>query len=102
MISSGSRNVVYLPEDPDSRMRSGRSIPKLVWCDSSSKHHNGIYSSPKIQNQLPRSTGVEYETWGCFDYEFGIAGPRICVSVYILRSFEWGEVWLFVGGPTGM
>ena len=52
--------------------------------------------------QLPRSTGVEYETWGCFQCGFGFAGPRICVSVYILRRYEWGGVWLFVGGPTGM
>ena len=91
-ISARSTKIFYRPGDPDSRMSSGRSISKRGWYDSSSKHPNGIYPSPQILIQLPRSTRVEQETRGCFDYQFAIAGPRICVSVYLLRSFEWGEV----------
>ena len=26
----------------------------------------------------------------------------VCVSVYILRRYEGGGVWLFVRGPTGI
>ena len=37
-----------------------------------------------------------------FIVRFRVTGPRIYVSVYILRRYEWGGVWLFVGGPTGM
>ena len=32
----------------------------------------------------------------------GVAGLRICVSVYILLRYERGGVWFFVGDPTGM
>ena len=83
-------------------MGCGRSISKHVRFDSSSKHPNGIYPTPKILIQLPGSTGVEYETGRCFHCEFRVTGPRICVSLYILRRHEGGGVWLFVGGPTGM
>ena len=34
-----------------------------------------------------------------------VTGSRIyitCVSVFILRRYEGGGVWLFVRGPTGM
>ena len=37
-----------------------------------------------------------------FHCKFEVTAPRICVSVYILRRYEFGGVWLFVGGPTGM
>ena len=49
-------------------------------------HPNSIYPSSKVLIQLPRSTGVEYETWGFFHFEFGVTGPKICVSVYILHK----------------
>ena len=83
-------------------MRGGRLISKYVRCDSSSKHPNGIYPSSKILIQLPRSTGVEYETWDGFHCEVGVTGPRLGVSHYILRRQERGGVWLFVGVTTGM
>ena len=83
-------------------MHGGRLISKYSWREFSSKHPSGVYPSPNILIQLPRSTGVECESWRCFHSEFGVTGPRICVTVYILRSYEWGGVWFFLGGPTGM
>ena len=73
-------------------------------CDSSSEHPNGIYPSRKFLIQLPRSTstGVEYETWGCFHCEFGVTRPRVCGIVYILRRYEGGGVRLLVGRPTAI
>ena len=83
-------------------MRGDRPELKHVRRDSSSKHPIGVLPSPNLLIQLPRCTGVEYITSGCFQSAFGVTGPRICVSVYILRRYEWGGVWLLVGSPTGM
>ena len=95
MISAGTSSIV-------SGIRGGRSIPKHIRRYSSSKHPNGFHPSTKILIQLVRSVWVEYETWGCYHGEFGVTGPKICVSVYILRRYERGRLWLFLGGPTGM
>ena len=48
------------------------------------------------------STEVAYETWGCSHCEFGVTGVKISVSVYVLRRYEGGGVWLFAGGPIGL
>ena len=87
-------------------MRGGRSISNKVkgLCGSSIEHPNGIYPSPNMLIQLSwsTSTGVKYETWGCFHCEFGVTGPRVYVSVYTQRRYEGGRVRLIVGGPTGI
>ena len=85
-------------------MRGGRSISESVRCDSSSEHPDGIHPSPNMLIQVPRSTstGVGYESWGCFHCEFGVTGPRVCGIVYILRRHEGGGVRLLVGRPTAI
>ena len=85
-------------------MRGGRSISNKGLRGSGIEPPNGIYTSPNMLIQLYRSTstGVEYETSGCFHCEFGVTGPRVYVSVHVLRRYEGGGVRLLVGGPTGI
>ena len=79
-------------------------ISHKVLHGSSSQHPNGIYPSINMLIHFPRSTstGVEYETWGCFHCEFGATGPRISVCVYIPRRYEGGRMRLLIGGITGI
>ena len=83
-------------------MRGGRSISKYVRCGSSSKGPNGIYPPPGIHDPTSQVYRGRIRIRDCFHGGVGVTGPRIGVSVYVLRRHERRGVWLFVGVTTGM